>query len=403
MKNSHPQNPLAILRLKTTAVIVPALCIMSFCVFGKDAGARITLSNQLAINRPNEMIVVHWNEVSKVLPGITKEAIHVFEAKTHIEQSLQIVEEKGRPAEVLFMASLGPNETKEFIIESSAAKMPAAEPLTDARYMPPRQDVAWENDRSAHRIYGPALAKESNNGIDVWTKRVRYPIVEKWYRGDETPGAARISYHEDHGEGADFFDVGRSLGDGSCALIEGDSLYQPGVFESYNILATGPFRAMFEVTYKPVRFRNLDIRETKRITLDAGSNLNKIEVTYRCDSVQGDVPFAAGLVKRTGVKAYRNNDHCWVSLWGQTTEKEENGSLGTGIIVPKEPFDGIRENLIHLLVLGKAGLGKTIMYYAGAGWTRSGDFKNADEWNQYLTAYAQGIESPLKISLSAEK
>ncbi len=389
--------------LKKTAAIAAGVCVMSISAFGKDAGARIKISNLSAIGRPNEMIVIRWNEIKSVMPGINKETIHVFEAITHVEQSLQIIEDNGGPAELLFMASLGSHETKEFMLESSAKERPVAVQLTDASFMSPRQDIAWENDRIAHRIYGPALAKESNNGIDVWTKRVRYPIVEKWYHGDETHGAARISYHEDHGEGADFFEVGRSLGDGSCALIDGDSLYQPGVFESYNILATGPFCAMFEVTYRPVRFRNLDVRETKRITLNAGSNLNKIEVTFRCDSGQGDVPFAAGLVKRAGIKVYRNNDHFWVSLWGQTTENEENGSLGTGIIVPQETFVGIRENLIHLLVLGKAGLGKTIVYYAGAGWTRSGDFKNADEWNQYLTMYAQRIESPLKISLSAEK
>jgi hypothetical protein len=66
-------------------------------------------------------------------------------------------------------------------------------------------------------------------------------------------------------------------------------------------------------------------------------------------------------------------------------------------------FAGIHESVIHLLILGTAKLGKTIVYYAGAGWTRSGDFQNADEWNEYLTTYAKRIESPLKISLLAEE
>lgn len=160
---------------------------------------------------------------------------------------------------------------------------------------------------------------------------------------------------------------------------------------------------MFEVSYKPVRFRNLEIREIKRITLDAGSNLNKIEVTYRCDSAKGGVPFAAGLVKREGIKVYWDKDHHWASLWGQTTENEENGSLGTGLVVPKETFTGMHETAVHLLVTGTAELGKTAVYYAGAGWTRSGDFKNADEWNQYLAIYAKRIEGPLKILISAKE
>ena len=388
---------------KKILCLLSAACMMSICASAKDGGARITVSNSLAAARPGEMIVIRWNVIEKIMHGIKKETIRVLEAEPRKESPLQIVEENGGPAEILFLASLKSNETKEFVIESSAKGRLSIAPFTDARYMLPRQDIAWENDRIAHRIYGPALAKESNNGIDVWTKRVRYPIVEKWYRGDETPGAARISYHEDHGEGADFFEVGRSLGDGSCALIEGDSLYQPGVFESYKILATGPFRSMFEVTYRPVRFRNFEVRETKRITLDAGSNLNKIEVTYRCDSAKGSVPFAAGLVKRNGIKAYWNTDQRWASLWGQTMEKEENGSLGTGLVVPKETFTGMHETAVHLLVSGTVELGRTAVYYAGAGWTRSGDFKNADEWNRYLAMYAHRIESPLKISLSARE
>lgn len=378
------------------------LYVTASCVFGKDAGVCVTISNPLVIDRPNEMIVIRWNEIKKIFPNAKKKTIHVLEAKTHKELAVQIVEENGDPIELLFLASFPSQGTKEFVIELSTKERPVIEPMTDVRYMFPRQDIAWENDKIAHRIYGPALAKEVNNGIDVWTKRVRYRVIEKWYRGDEAPGVTRISYHEDHGEGADFFDVGRSLGDGSCALIDGDSLYQPGVYDSYKIFATGPLRAVFEVTYKPVWFKNLYVRETKRITLDAGSNLNKIEVKYRCDSMQGTVYFATGIVKRKGIRAYWNTDHRWASLWGQTTDKEENGSLGTGIVVPKETFTGVRENALHLLILGTAKLGKTMVYYAGAGWTCNGDFKNADEWNAYLTAYEQRIESPLQISLSVE-
>ena len=125
-------------------------------------------------------------------------------------------------------------------------------------------------------------------------------MTEKWYRLDEADSVKRISYHEDHGEGADFFNVWQSLGAGSCALYKGDSLFQPGVCETYKIFATGPIRAMFEMTYKPVQLNGNSISEKKRITLDAGSNLNKVEVTYTYNSSKGRLPFAAGLVKRSG-------------------------------------------------------------------------------------------------------
>jgi pectinesterase len=309
-------------------------------------------------------------------------------------------DQNGTPEEVIFLSSFKAKETKQFIIEMLCNKgSKSGLPYTDVHYMIPREDIAWENDRIAYRIYGPALAKEVNNGIDVWTKRVRYPVTEKWYKGDEATGTNRISYHEDHGEGADFFDVGRSLGAGSCALYKGDSLYQPGVFATYKILATGPFRAMFEVTYKPVQFAGKNISEMKRITLDAGSNLNKMEVMYTCSTLKGRVPFAAGLVKRKGVTTYSDTENRWISLWGFTNEKEENGSLGTGVVMTKEIFSGTKEDSVHVLLLGTAELGIPSTYYTGAGWTRSGDFNNADEWNKYLKEFSLRLNSPLKIAI----
>jgi pectinesterase len=385
--------------IKKAIISLVFICLIASYAFTKNLQVVVTVTNPLNLDRPNEMVVIQWNEITRFIPDVNKKTIHVLEVNARLEPAVQIVEENGEPTELLFLVSFRSNETKEFVLTSSVKERPVIDPMTDARYMLPRQDVAWENDRIAHRIYGPALAKESNNGIDVWTKRVRYPIVEKWYRGDETPGAARISYHEDHGEGADFFDVGRSLGDGSCALIEGDSLYQPGVFHSYKILATGPLRAMFEITYNPVRFKSLDVRETKRIILDAGSNLNNIKVTYRCDSSNGSVPFAAGIVKRKRVSFYADKENKYVSLWGAINDREENGALGTGIVMTKNIFKRIKEDNVHVLVLGAAEFNKSITYYAGAGWTRSGDFNTVEEWNKYLKEFSLRVASPLEITI----
>jgi pectinesterase len=295
------------------------------------------------------------------------------------------------------MSDFMPGEYKKFIIKVDSSERKPVQSLTYAGFMVPREDVAWENDRIAFRIYGPAMAKDVNNGIDVWTKRVRYPIVEKWYKGDEDTGTSRISYHEDHGEGADFFSVGRTLGAGGCSIYKNGSLYQPGVFEKYKIIATGPFRSIFELTYKPVQFEGKSISETKRITLDAGSNLNKIEVTYSCDSAAGSIQFAAGIVKRKDVSSFIDKKNRCVSLWGPTNEKEVNGSLGTGIVMSKEFFNGIKEDSTHILMLGSVELGKTAVYYAGAGWTRSSDFKSAEDWNNYLQEFSQRLASPLKV------
>ena len=63
------------------------------------------------------------------------------------------------------------------------APPPAAEqaPRASVRFAPYRyDDLLWENDRTAHRIYGPALQAHeppSGSGIDAWGKTVAWPFM----------------------------------------------------------------------------------------------------------------------------------------------------------------------------------------------------------------------------------
>ena len=56
--------------------------------------------------------------------------------------------------------------------------------LCDGTIHPERKDdFAWENDRGAYRVYGPALEAtgERSFGIDVWTKNTPDPVVNDRY------------------------------------------------------------------------------------------------------------------------------------------------------------------------------------------------------------------------------
>src|SRR5678816_219388 len=55
-------------------------------------------------------------------------------------------------------------------------------------------DIFWENDRIAHRIYGPALETSSEKlvtpGIDVWVKKTRELFMDE---------QLKLGQHDDHG------------------------------------------------------------------------------------------------------------------------------------------------------------------------------------------------------------
>jgi hypothetical protein len=82
-------------------------------------------------------------------------------------------------------------------------------------------DFAWENDRIGHRTYGPALAAPAppgsgkevlvTSGLDLWFKRVDYPIIDRWYN------KGHDHYHKDEGEGMDMYNVGKSRGAAAAA------------------------------------------------------------------------------------------------------------------------------------------------------------------------------------------
>ncbi len=395
--------------MKTSFRVVSLFLLLSIvagCAAAQETPVRITAMNSLPEARTGETIEIPWKDVAVVAPSIKPTAVHVLDEEANRIVTSQIVDLNGDGSALtlVFQSDFRPVQTKHFLLGLNPADRVADRAVTDARFMTPREDVAWENDRNAYRIYGPALAKDVKNGIDVWCKRVRYPIIEKWYKGDEDTGNARISYHEDHGEGADFFDVGKTLGAGGDAIVDGDSLIQPGVFATHRIIAAGPIRAMFETTYPPVKFKGDSVTETRRITLDAGSNLNKVEVSYRSSkSYRTYTPFASGLVKRKGVTVTSDAAGCWAALWGPTNAKDDNGSLGTGIVMPRGSFTGISETAVHVLVRGAVMAETPATYYAGACWSRSGDMKTSDEWNAYLAGYARRIASPLSITIEAVK
>lgn len=359
----------------------------------------VSVSNLSQFERRAETVTVNWDALQKLVPGLDAKNVSIVQEGDGRELLYQVFNPGSDFAatEFLFQSDFKANETKRFIIRSSPKELSKDTSLVDARYVEPRQDLAWENDRIAFRVYGPALAGEVNNGIDVWTKRVRYRIVKKWYEGEErTP---KIIYHVDHGEGADFFDVGRSLGCGGTGIWFNEKVIQPGVFSSYKIVATGPIRASFELHYDHWSFNGRTLKETKRVTLDAGQNLNRIEVSFKDVQYSEPTMVAYGLVKRPNTKLSKNDEGRWMSLWGLTNADSTNGLLGTGVVLPSTGRVQWTEDSSQYIAFWSLAGKSEFSYYAGAGWTRSGDFNTVEDWNAYLDRFAAGLQSPLKVAV----
>lgn len=388
----------------TASAVLAALGILAVApgalAAQRAGGFTVQTRNTLTIERPDATIGIPWRTVQRRLAGAAATNLVVREAGTGTPIVSQVVDDDGDGTadELLFQASYFPGETKRFTV---ARGTPAPAPDTArvvVRHEMPRDDMAWESDRIAYRMYGQGLWKIEplvSSGLDVWVKRVRYPIVDRWY------AKGHDQYHHDNGEGADFFDVGTSLGAGGTAIWTGDTLVHARNFRSYRIIAQGPIRVIFEVQYDPWTAGGVQVAETKRISLDAGHNLNRVVSIFHAARGR-DIPFVVGLEKRPGGVGSENSDlpWAWLTNWAAIVPKDGgHGEMGDAVIMPRAQVAGWKEAAGHYLVLSHTTAETPVTYYVGAGWTGSGDFRNATDWWNYVRDCAARLSTPVAVTI----
>lgn len=267
-------------------------------------------------------------------------------------------------------------------------------PATFCRFVPERSDdFAWENDVIAFRAYGPALRKgREDSGIDCWPKRVKYPIVDKWYRLEREK---KQSYHQDHGEGADFYHVGSSRGCGGTAIWYKGRLVLSDVYREWKIVKQEAGESAFQLTYE-YALEERKIREEKTITIKLGDRLFKSESVFTENGKPVDLEIAVGLTThgQRGIVTLKA-EAGWMSAWED--HQGQSGMLGTGVVMEPSRITGMQEIKSTKMDEGHAILtcrtdaaGRTI-HYAGYGWTKAGEITSPGQWADYLGTFANRI------------
>ena len=343
----------------------------------------IQVENTLDIAREQETVELPW---TNTMPVTVREQGRVI--------PYQVLEDK-----LLFQANFAPHETKHFqIAVGSYSNFPIR---AYGRYVPERMDdYAWENDRIAFRVYGPALElppprgeKLAGSGVDVWCKRTRSLVLDKWYKSG--------AYHIDHGEGCDCYKSGASRACGGIGVWDGQKLFVSRNWRSQKCIANGPIRTLFELVYDTWDGgTGIRVRETRRISLDAGSNLSRFESLFTITG-SNQVAIAVGLdVSQAhhhgGGTMAGGAAERWITNWEQ--ENKPNGITGTAILLPDHICQKA-ESEGNLMLVAPAFAGKPFIWYAGAGWNKSGDFADEAAWRIYVETAMKRLQHPLKVSL----
>jgi hypothetical protein len=244
-------------------------------------------------------------------------------------------------------------------------------------------DLLWENDRTAHRIYGRALeAAEppSGSGIDSWGKDVVWPFAERQLKsGDQ---------HGFHGEGLDFYNVGTSRGAGGLGIWYDNKLWTSRNFVRHKILQSGGRTADFVVEYSPWPVDvDRKVWETRRFTLPLGTHFTRLVSTLSSDR-SDPLTVGIGIGKRTnaaGGELTVDRALGLLSWWG--AEDGVIGRMAVAIRVDPAMIVDVREDADNYLVLLRVTPGKPFVYYSGSAWNKGlGDFQTRATWD----AYARG-------------
>lgn len=419
------------------------------------AGSNYSYAQQatVVVNNPTdaqrqELVEVNISDVKAKLAGIAPKKGEAYIVKN--KRGQQIGSQITHDGKLLIDASIRPHGSATYYI-SIGKPYPQKVWTTGALYKMRKDDIAWENDRCAYRVYGPALQRtgERSFGTDIWAKNTPDTVVYERYvmdkqgnvDGDKVDekvkseerkmknlsGAAleaqkakikalkaesyeidvTTSFHLDHGNGLDPYRVGATLGLGAPSLMIGNQQFLPYCYKTYKILDNGPLRFTVELTYNPSTIGDMqNVVEHRIISLDKGSNFNKMTVWY--EGLTHPTDFATGFPiheEDTETKTFAKD---YVSYADPTDNIEVNNSqVFVGVLFPNginntyyQLFDKKHDGATgHALGL-KRGLknAEKYSYYFGAAWSKY-DVRSYTEWQIRIKEFLEALKTPLQVKL----
>ena len=426
-----------------------SICLMLLAMVGSNYSlaqqATIVVTNPSTLAR-TELIAVSLNDVKAKLNNATPKKGEAYIVKNKAGQ--QIGSQITHNGQLLIDASVRPHGSATYTV-SIGKPYPQKVWTTGALYKIRKDDIAWENDRCAYRVYGPALQRtgERSFGTDIWVKNTPDTVVYDRYvkdmqgniDGDKVDEIVKseerrmkslsgavleaqkakvkalkeksreidlaTSFHLDHGNGLDPYRVGATLGLGAPGLMVGKDLVLPYCYKDYRILDNGPLRFTVELTYNSsVVGDQPNVVEHRIISLDKGSHFNKMIVWY--DGLIHPTDFVTGFPiheEDTETKTFAKD---YVSYADPTDNVEINNSqVYVGVLFPNgvdntyyQLFDKKHDGATgHALGL-KRGLvsGERYSYYFGAAWSKY-DVKSYAEWQLRINSFLAALRTPLIV------
>lgn len=336
------------------------------------ASKEVTLTNPLAVERQDELIVLTKSiletKIGTIPPG--KFVLVTTKHDTPILVQYDDMDSDGNWDELAFLYSFKPEEKVDLSLSVADAptpikaivraharhkrknaddsfgndlrkdSIPAGQPATDfaRQAYPPflTEGPAWENDKVGFRLYF-----DTRNGKDIWGKTTSKMMM------DEVGLDTANNYHQPADWGMDILKVGKSLGAGALALsipVENgrDTLARLGGMNMgkviYEKIADGPVRAIIRFHYP--EWKVLDsltpVSLTEEISIWGGQYFYESKVTVSGAPVNAEL--VTGIVNLHSKESHFIDTADHKILYTYDKQSENQDELGMGIVVPADSF-----------------------------------------------------------------
>ena len=400
--------------MKRVIIISIIFCTSQFSILRAQT---IILKNPTALQRHE---VVEIPQAIMQLPHQT----FILRDAFGIEQTYQLTHD----GKLLIFASVRPYGTATYSIEPG--KPAPTESYIFTKCYPERlDDIVIENDRTGYRFYGPALQRKGERGfgIDLWLKNTPKLIIDSLYRLEFSlhPQIAALrqqerfreadsltvltSFHLNHGIGMDCYNVGPTLGCGTPALIDGDSISFPWCYDTFQVVENGPLRLTLQMDFSPAdkgKYGRLVV-EHRLVTLDRGSNFCQMKVWYSRLTTPADA--CAGFVIHAADTTSLVIEQDFIHYADPTGDPQrQNCQIYVGVLFPYG-VDSVRKLMFDTPTNGNAGhaLGvrnalendEVFTYYFGSAWSQY-DVRSQDEWNLRIRDFITCKHSPMEVDVN---
>ena len=404
--------------------VVSVLLLVGCC----NCAYTVMVSNPTAVDRQTEMVEIALDSITSAL-GLAEGETFIVKSSGK-EVPYQITYE----GTLIFTVTLKASQTQTFkFCKGTPAEVTVK--VCGKHYPDREDDICWESDLAGFRVYG--FKDDLPSGYDLFTKRnTDMPVIDEMYRKAFDPELRKtreelklvdrdsadrfncdhMSFHVDHGVGADCYGVGKTLGAGVAALVDEGKIVYPFCYDSYEILDNGPLRFTLKLTFRPFAAGGCEnITETRILSIDLGSYFTQTTVTY--ENLDKEMPIVTGIVVQDkDEKSVGNSEKGFIAYPAPTINYDKQRVVDNGTIFVGHAFPFALDNAGltyfsdeesqarggakgHILAHSTYVPDSEFVYYWGFGWNHA-SFETYEQWLEYLEAYAEQIKTPLTITIN---